>query len=626
MSAPRIILRYIALTGPKCDTARMDFNDGVNVIFGASNTGKSFTIKLLNFMFGGKKIPPEIDEREGYDAVWLGLTLPDANDVTLYRATAGGAYQMFEGLQIAKLPDNSGRKIHPVYDAANPANISTLLLAGLGLDGKKIVKNENGQKQTFTIRTIAPYLFVEEEAIIAELSPILSGDRQSATAEKNAFRLLLTGSDDSAIVPVLPQNIRKAQQEGQYELVQELIDGIDKELGDPAPEREQLAEQLEKLKLRLNEYQSALIERQNKLDAMIEERRGFSNTASEARDRYKETALTIERFKELDSVYMSDIERLDAIEEGGALLMARAGRPCPLCGSKVDPTSHPHGEAEIQLARSAAITELAKIKSERRNLQQTIGDMETETSDLDEFIKLTNQKVQSLQLSLEQELPKEARTRVDYEKIISLQSSVKHKLELYSQRDDFVVRLSQLSEKVPRGRGEDKLKMGIDGPTGHAFALKVQEVLEAWNFPNDPKVSFDNEVQDFRINGKARAANGKGVRAILHTASKLAVLLLCKDKGLPHPGFLVLDTPLLTYREPMQNTKHGELDDDEKVLKASTLQESFYNHLSSLKDIAQILILENSDPPPEVTKKLHIEVFTGKRGQGRFGFFPTVEG
>jgi hypothetical protein len=169
----------------------------------------------------------------------------------------------------------------------------------------------------------------------------------------------------------------------------------------------------------------------------------------------------------------------------------------------------------------------------------------------------------------------------------------------------------------------DKLSVGIDGPTAHAFATIVQSILRAWRFPGEPNVTFDRELQDIRLNGKERAANGKGVRALLHAAFKIAVLLYCREKGLPHPGFVVLDTPLLTYREPMRSPRYGELTPDEKEIKATTLQDHFYAHLGSLKDKGQIIVLESVDPPAEALAQAHVEAFTGELVTGRYGFFPA---
>jgi hypothetical protein len=149
----------------------------------------------------------------------------------------------------------------------------------------------------------------------------------------------------------------------------------------------------------------------------------------------------------------------------------------------------------------------------------------------------------------------------------------------------------------------------------------VKSVLTEWRFPDADKVQFDVEAMDITVAGKLRAANGKGVRAILHAAFNVAIVVFCIDNNLPYPGFLVLDTPLLTYREPM-TSRYGELSDDEKVLKKTGLAEHFYKHLASLKDKVQFIVIENSDPPIAIRDIACIETFSGLEGNGRFGLLP----
>ena len=110
-------------------------------------------------------------------------------------------------------------------------------------------------------------------------------------------------------------------------------------------------------------------------------------------------------------------------------------------------------------------------------------------------------------------------------------------------------------------------------------------------------------------------------RSILHAAFNVAVLLFCREKQLPHPGFLVLDTPLLTYREPLKS-RHGELSEDESQMKNAPVALSFYDHLAGLEEFAQIIVLENADPPEEIDERAIIQVFTGQRDEGRYGLFP----
>ncbi len=96
------------------------------------------------------------------------------------------------------------------------------------------------------------------------------------------------------------------------------------------------------------------------------------------------------------------------------------------------------------------------------------------------------------------------------------------------------------------------------------------------------------------------------------------MIVHCIDNNLPHPGFLVLDTPLLTYREPL-TSKYGDLSQDEAELKATSLAEHFYKHLASLAEHVQVIVIENSDPPPAIARLARIETFTGNQGNGRAG-------
>jgi hypothetical protein len=45
------------------------------------------------------------------------------------------------------------------------------------------------------------------------------------------------------------------------------------------------------------------------------------------------------------------------------------------------------------------------------------------------------------------------------------------------------------------------------------------------------------------------------VKAILHAAVNVALLIYCRERNLPHPGIVVLDTPLLTYREQSSSSE-----------------------------------------------------------------------
>lgn len=79
-----------------------------------------------------------------------------------------------------------------------------------------------------------------------------------------------------------------------------------------------------------------------------------------------------------------------------------------------------------------------------------------------------------------------------------------------------------------------------------AFAQSVESILADWHFPEAGRVHFDPNTRDLVIAGKPRGARGKGLRAITHAAFTLGLLAHCRASRTPHPGFVILDSPLLS--------------------------------------------------------------------------------
>ncbi|MGE0063459.1 MAG: AAA family ATPase, partial [Xanthobacteraceae bacterium] len=76
-SFPSIVIRHLTFLGPTRKPARIDFGAGLNVVYGASDTGKSFIVEAIDFMLGGKGPLRDIPERIGYDVVLLGIQCGD---------------------------------------------------------------------------------------------------------------------------------------------------------------------------------------------------------------------------------------------------------------------------------------------------------------------------------------------------------------------------------------------------------------------------------------------------------------------------------------------------------------------------------------------------------------------
>lgn len=610
-------LHHLVFTGPNIKPAELEFVDGLNIIYGASNTGKSFASKTILFMLGATNGLPKTEEIAAYDGVWLGVTLGDQGNFTLYRTTQGGHFKIYPGL-VKGLPASRGGVLRERHDRNRTDTISHRLLEAIGLAGKLVIRDGNGTKDSLSIRSLSKYAVVAEDDILSERSPVfLSGAPAERHFERNLFKLLLTGKDDAAAVTLPKEMERKAAKAAKIELVDEMLAQLDAELGEAPPDEQQTKDQLERLDESATGLLTTLQAAQSQLDHVITKRRGALDRARELEERADELDLTLQRFAKLQAVYASDLERLHSIEESGYVLAAMASRDCPICGAPPGAQTHNHAAEEISMAYTAAAAEARKIEREQRELTHVVNSLDAEAIGLRRTLRKLEDDAIALDGYIQALRPQEASLRDSYETYNSARARVVKVLDLYERRAKLVARRTEIGA-APTRRVDAAFPVGPDSTTLFEFGETVKAVLTAWEFPDAEKVQFDAATNDITIGGKLRSANGKGVRAVLHAAFNVAVFVYCIEKKLPHPGFLVLDTPLLTYREPL-TSKHGELSQEEQTLKASSLAEHFYKHLASLKEQVQIIVIENSDPPEAIRSLACIEVFTGRASEGRFG-------
>ncbi|MDN5935113.1 MAG: hypothetical protein L0H75_02910, partial [Nitrosospira sp.] len=169
---------------------------------------------------------------------------------------------------------------------------------------------------------------------------------------------------------------------------------------------------------------------------------------------------------------------------------------------------------------------------------------------------------------------------------------VREALAVSRALQDIERRREDLNKNLETEKKESSLADGdLPAAVAEGFAQKVEAILKDWHFPDANRVYFDAKSRDLMIAGKSRTARGKGLRAITHAAFTIGLLEYCRDQGTPHPGFVVLDSPLLAYRAP-----EGSEDD----LTGTDLNERFYAYLYDLPDENQVIVLENTDPPSEI--------------------------
>lgn len=616
MTNTKLTLRHIAFTGSKRETVKLTFKSGLNVIHGASETGKSFLVEAIDFMLGSSKQLRNIPERKGYESIFLGIEQADGTLFTLERATAGGNFRLYEGLHSARPQEVDAKSLGPKHNSANHENISMFLLEKIGLTGKQVRKNARGETNSLSFRNLARLCLVSEGEIQKVGSPIETGQVINRTAEFSVFKLLLTGLDDSAVEPEEASRAKRLSSFAKIEVIDDFISENKKRLvgliGNDDEEAD-LIDQVERIDILINREKNVLDQSENEYRTIAFRRNASRQALEKARERGVEISELLERFHLLDEHYQSDLIRLEGIRESGALVSALDVHCCPLCGSKPD-QQHLDGECDgnVEAVIQAADAEVGKIGQLRKELADTVDQLKVEArkyealaSKLSEQLKLAVQKLQKI--SPELRLRRDA-----YTDLLDRRSLAESALDILSTISELEKRRSELEKSQENGRIQSEFIANFPRSTLNSFSKIYEEVLKSWNFPDVDGVYFDPQSRDFVISGKPRGARGKGMRALSYAAFTVSLLEFTERNGLPHPGFAVLDTPLLAYREPDGS------DDD---LTGTDVHERFYEQLNTISD-RQLIVLENIDPPSAIQKEGQCTFFSKNPHSGRYGFFP----
>lgn len=611
-------IRSLSFHGNGKKPATISFGPGLNVVHGASNTGKSFIIEAIDFMLGGKGPLPDIPERVGYDQVMLSVEdIASSDQFTLLRSHEGGAFKLFSGRHEEVLPTGEPLEIlSDIHSNKTSSNLSAWLLSKLGATNSRIRKNKNNETVSLSFRHLARLAIINEEEIIQKRSPLADGNYTADTANFATFKLLITGSDDSGLVSTAKSTPEELSREAKIDLLDELISEHRQDLKKINGKPGELQSQEEKLDRALEAQAEQLTVTESMFKDLSVKRRSFHKRIEEGDNRLTEISTLLSRFKLLDVHYASDLTRLEGIQEAGSLFLALGSVTCPLCGA--DPVDHDLTagcDGDISQTVAAASAEIKKIKNRRHDLVSTTAILRKEEAALSKKLPFIREELRLVLEEIQDVIaPNLKGQRASYSDLSDKMLTVREAIRLNES-------LRELEDRKAKFIAEDakaapSSNIGSDLPTSIVddFAKTVELALQRWNFPNADRVYFDMKLKDLVIGGKSRIAFGKGLRAITQAAFTISLLRYCKTHNSPHPGFVVLDSPLLSYRAP------DSADDD---LTDTGLKEEFFGDLLRTPKEQQVIIIENVPPTSEVIEGGKIVEFTGIKEIGRPGLFPV---
>lgn len=569
----RMILTKLTLSGVGKEDAVLTFERGLNVITGDSDTGKTFAFQCINYILGGEKPPKNIVEANGYTEITLEFTIDD--EVYKIGRTIGSS-------KVRIMHNNEEDLMMPYkHDPSNTKNLSRYLLKLLQghSENAYLKKNKKNQKRTLSFRDIVHLITVDETEIIAEGSSFQSIQYTERTASKSVLKYIITGSDDQNIEEIDDienENIRRAgvvqfllkKKDILKQKIQAIEDDANYQLYEKAETTQQMAEEIRLLRNRISLLNGQITQNQVKIDEL--KKLCFEDDAK------------ITEFEMLNRHYDEELKRNDMVATYTDFLEQLPRLDCPVCrqpimSGVIDSDS---SETLFEYFKNHAI----QLKSKIQDLTYAIDDIKERLTRNKESIRCLLEENSQLSKEI---IEKQALLSKLSRNIAAIRQldAMKKSLEIY-QQDLSSVELDIIaySEKVKKSKQSSNK---LISPLYNDYCREIESVLKKWGFSENVVVTFNDETLDLSIDGKARSDWGKGYRAFILSAMVIGLMRYCFKNNRLHPGFVILDSPLVSLKERKKD-EDGEWVDDymEKKMVEDILEEDCLH---------QVIIFENKD-------------------------------
>src|SRR5690606_4018881 len=469
-----------------------------------------FIVEAIDYMLGASSLK-EIQEADGYTRILLGLRLTDGQTVTLSRAPDDNKVEIHSGDVRALTTAPPEKTLNIRHSATSENNLSRYLLKLIGADGRNLLKNQRGDRVSLSFRHLAHLCVISETQMAAPRSPVLtSGQNTSATAEKSAFKYLLTGADDPE-GPKGASDVDKKVGKGKIDLLDQVITDTRDSLAIEANEAE-LREQLGRLETALASASAAVGDLIARRSALLGRTRTLESQTTDNRTRAGEVRSLLARFDLLRQQYESDLARLQMVADAGTLLGYFRTGTCVFCGATPEHQQAGHHLHETTQLQAAVVAETRKTAELHTDLLTTIEDLEAQLADLDSEHAACRDQNEGLRRDLARLDERLAPLNADSQALLSTRSRIQADLAVHAQ----IQRLEEMKANLESSTSEEPPPARPDGiPAADLaeFERMVQQVLQSWKVPGDNGVTYDQSTAEITVDGRPRGSRGKGMRS-----------------------------------------------------------------------------------------------------------------
>lgn len=589
-------IERIIVTGSGKTDSIIDLSNGVNIIYGPSNTGKTYIVKCIDYMFGSDKEP--IDVSTGYQYIKV-IVKTVRGKLTMSRKIGENKIE----IDSSDSKISSGKYNSKASSTNYDKTINSVWLPLIDIDEMHlIISNENFKKKILSWRTFSHMFMLTETKIISENSVILSDRYTNNTAELTSLIFLLSGLDfaesevkDSKEIKEAKKNVLKAY--------------INKELFRLSERNQELMIQLKEnpnvdIAVEIEKIIAEISTNEQRINKSIEENKKILAQLYEKNGNLSECNMLVNRYNELATQYDADLKRLNFIVDGEANLNGSFSTHCPFCD----------GEVVVKKNRNyidAAKSDYKKIKLQVKDLESASKELRSEKLGLEQEVGTLMAKKQSTEELIEKEL--KPQVFILKEKLSAYKDAIECQKEI-----DILKKLSEqkTTDMIENDTDEEsELKFKVKEHLDYSFITElndgIKSFLENCNYDNFLSVVFDKADMDIVINGKKKSSNGKGYNAYFNSVVAIVLSRYMESNAKYSPDFLVLDSPILSLKE--KETKKP----------SETMRHALFENIIDNQKGIQTIIVENEIPDIDY-KDANIIHFTKEKNNGRYGFLLDV--
>lgn len=596
-------IKQIVASGSGKTTSVIDFDHGANIIYGASNTGKSHVVACIDFMFGAREMVPFDKDETGYDTVSMKLENDNGDWLHAERKIVDGENEPIADNVIKVITSVEGI-VDGEYKASDKT-YSDVLLKWLGIaERPKIIATQKMKPNDLTIRTFFHQFFLREEHIFTKRTIIDNPEHSHITSSITALEYLLTGKGAARVVTEDPK-IKAARKSAVIGYINDKIS----ELTNKQAELEKMIAELGTVDMdaKINEVMDEISTVEEQISEANRKSRTLMAEIYQISEKLEEANFLKERYKKLHSQYDSDIKRLRFIVDGeGKAGVRRRVEKCPFCEHEI---------SEVKDRRSyieASKAELDKTNMQLADLKLAEDDIAAQISDLECRMKELNaQHSEAIALINTSFKPRVAELKLLLEKYKKA-SQLQH--EMATVRSIATGLSADVFEKEHEDEMEQKYdaKEQFDRQKFRALSDALKEAVSQCSYPHFTDAYISSGTFDVVINGKNKKTQGKGYRAYLNSIYAFVLMKYLEDVAVYAPMLLVLDSPILSLKEKVD------------VPATESMKTALFTYMIDHCGDCQLIIAENEIPEGVDYSKARMIEFTMDNNRGRYGFLMDV--